>query len=63
VDDNAFNIEVLKFLILKIDPMLRIECSLDAPTAIQMVKLNRCNKCRGYEKVFMDIDMPTMNGL
>ncbi|CAD8174577.1 unnamed protein product [Paramecium pentaurelia] len=63
VDDNAFNIEVLKFLILKIDQSLKLEYSLDGHTAIQMVKSNRCNKCNGYKLIFMDIDMPTMNGI
>ncbi|CAD8115793.1 unnamed protein product [Paramecium sonneborni] len=63
VDDNAFNIEVLKFLIQKINSSLKLECSLDGHTAIQMVKSNRCNKCNGYGLIFMDIDMPTMNGI
>ncbi|CAD8205393.1 unnamed protein product [Paramecium octaurelia] len=63
VDDNAFNIEVLKFLILKINSSLKLEFSLDGHTAIQMVKSNRCNKCNGYNLIFMDIDMPTMNGI
>lgn len=30
VDDNAFNIEVLKFLISKVNPNIKLECSLDA---------------------------------
>ncbi|CAD8166504.1 unnamed protein product [Paramecium pentaurelia] len=63
VDDNAFNIEVLKFLILKINSSLKLEYSLDGHTAIQMVKSNRCNNCNGYDSIFMDIDMPTMNGI
>ncbi|CAD8112678.1 unnamed protein product [Paramecium sonneborni] len=63
VDDNAFNIEVLKFLILKINSSLKLEYSLDGHSAIQMVKQNRCNKCNGYDLIFMDIDMPTMNGI
>ncbi|CAK57480.1 unnamed protein product (macronuclear) [Paramecium tetraurelia] len=63
VDDNAFNIEVLKFLIQKINSSLKLEYSLDGHTAIQMVNSNRCNNCNGYDAIFMDIDMPTMNGI
>ncbi|CAD8199714.1 unnamed protein product [Paramecium octaurelia] len=63
VDDNAFNIEVLKFLIMKISPSIQFDCSLDGYSAIQMVKMNRCKKCNGYDLIFMDIDMPTMNGI
>ncbi|CAD8190702.1 unnamed protein product [Paramecium pentaurelia] len=63
VDDNAFNIEVLKFLIMKISPSIQFDCSLDGYSAIQMVKMNRCKKCNGYDLIFMDVDMPTMNGI
>ncbi|CAD8113432.1 unnamed protein product [Paramecium sonneborni] len=63
VDDNAFNIEVLKFLLMKISPSIQFDCTLDGYTAIQMVKMNRCKNCNGYDLIFMDIDMPTMNGI
>lgn len=62
VDDNAFNLQTLSYLLKGFN----VDCQTvtDGSVAIQDVIANEgcCVKCKNYKIIFMDVEMPNMNG-
>ena len=63
VDDESFNIFVLKKYM--IDSGLLVDVAMNGIMAIDLIlkRKEECKVCKGYKIIFMDINMPVMNGI
>lgn len=63
VDDNAYNIMAMRLLLrqhkLTADEAINGKVSIDRVLAR---KDNTCEDCKSYKLIFMDLNMPVMNG-
>lgn len=64
VDDDAFNLLSLELLLKKNFKILSIKV-MNGKEAVERVKSQKCgsSKCRGFVLVFMDYQMPVMDGI
>ncbi|CAD8099674.1 unnamed protein product [Paramecium sonneborni] len=63
VDDNVFNQNILEMQISQFTKT-KIDKSFNGLEALQFVNSKKCNeKCTGYNAIFMDLEMPIMNGM
>ncbi|CAK86681.1 unnamed protein product (macronuclear) [Paramecium tetraurelia] len=63
VDDNVFNQNILEMQIQQFTKST-IDKSYNGLEAIKSVNTKKCNEqCTGYEAIFMDLEMPIMNGM
>ncbi|CAD8130466.1 unnamed protein product [Paramecium sonneborni] len=61
VDDDCFNIFVFKGMLQEFE--FDIDQALSGKESIEKIKSKQCGStCQGYKIVFMDIEMPIMNG-
>eukprot|EP00826_Nyctotherus_ovalis_P039356 TRINITY_DN3782_c0_g4_i6.p1 TRINITY_DN3782_c0_g4~~TRINITY_DN3782_c0_g4_i6.p1 ORF type:complete len:744 (+),score=180.37 TRINITY_DN3782_c0_g4_i6:35-2233(+) len=63
VDDESFNVFVLKKYL--VESGLQADVAMNGKIAIETMlkRKEKCKVCRGYRLVFMDINMPVMNGI
>lgn len=65
VDDEMYNILAIKMMIKQYNQLLICDSAINGQEAVDKVKqrLNYKNMCcKNYDVIFMDIDMPIMNG-
>ncbi|CAD8071964.1 unnamed protein product [Paramecium primaurelia] len=63
VDDNVFNQNILEMQISQFTKST-IDKSFNGLEAIKCVNSKKCNEqCPGYQAIFMDLEMPVMNGM
>ncbi|CAD8164819.1 unnamed protein product [Paramecium pentaurelia] len=68
VDDECFNVfafsKILKGVLKNNNQQIDVESALSGKESIEKVKNKKCNNsCQGYKLIFMDIEMPIMNGI
>ena len=63
VDDDAFNLLSLELILKTFD--VKVIKAMNGIDAIDKLKVQRCTsvKCRGFKLVFMDYQMPVMDGV
>jgi len=60
VDDNDFNLFALKQILLK-EGLFEIILAYDGQTSIELVR-KRFESNLSFDYIFMDVDMPVMDG-
>ncbi|CAK74678.1 unnamed protein product (macronuclear) [Paramecium tetraurelia] len=68
VDDECFNVyafnKILKGVLKNNNQQIDVESALSGKESIEKVKNKKCNNsCQGYKLIFMDVEMPILNGI
>lgn len=62
-NDNSFQLLIVSNSLGKIEQVGSIDQATNGQEAVDLVKRNETNsKCRYYDLIFLDLDMPMLNG-
>ncbi|CAD8101218.1 unnamed protein product [Paramecium sonneborni] len=63
VDDNVFNQDILEMQIKQFS-IAQIDKAFNGTDALEKFQQKKCSEsCQGYEAIFMDMEMPGLNGM